>query len=136
MKINYLTIFAISFLTLLFVSTINAQTNNNSNIDRQKNEKQNGNKPLKIIKKTPPSGKVFSKCYKQDSRRTSLFIRLRVTFHLSGKITDVEIVKSSGCSYFDEAAVKVAKIIKFKPEVKNGESVMVTKQVEYTAGLV
>lgn len=136
MKRSLLMIFTILFLSLLFMFEINAQTTDNSNKDESKNEKQKGNEPLKIIKKTSPSGKVFSKCFKIDSRQTSLFMRLKVTFHASGKITDVEIVEPSGCDYFDEEAIKVARKIKFKPEIKDGESITVTKVIVYSSGLV
>lgn len=136
MKINLLTIFATLFLSLFFVFTISAQTGNISNKNEKEYEKQKGDEALKIIKKTSPSGKVFSKCFKEDSRRTSLFIRLKVTFHASGKVTEVEIVEPSGCDYFDEDAIKVAKKIKFKPEIKDGESVTVTKVIAYSSAIV
>ncbi len=136
MKANLLMVFAILFLSLLFVFTTNAQTGENLNKNEKRNEQQDGNSPLKIIKKTSPSGRVFSKCFKENPRQTSLFMRLKGTFHALGKITDVEIIEPSGCDYFDEEAIKVAKKIKFKPEIKDGESITVTKVIVYSSGIV
>ncbi len=135
MKRNLLMIFTILFLSLLFVLTTNSQTDDNSNKDEKKNGKHKQDRPLRITGKSPPSREVFSKCFEKDARQTFLLISLRVAFPASGKITDVEIVKSSGCNYFDKEAIRVAKKIKFKPEIKGGESVTVTKMIEYSSGI-
>ncbi|HEX8368358.1 MAG TPA: energy transducer TonB [Pyrinomonadaceae bacterium] len=124
-------LFSLLFFALLSVGAANAQTDNSANSTK---EQGTVNQPLKIIRKTPPSIDSFRQCFETqgDSR---LSIRVRVTFHSSGKVTDAEIVNTSGCEYFDKEAVRVAKKIKFEPEIKNGEAVTVTKSVEYKAGI-
>jgi TonB family protein len=57
--------------------------------------------------------------------------RLKVTFDKSGKVTNVDVARPSGCSAFDRNAVKAAKKIKFEPAIKNGEAITMVKQVEY-----
>jgi TonB family protein len=57
-------------------------------------------------------------------------VRLRVTFHQSGKVTDV--VSISGLSYgLTASAIAAAKRIRFEPEKKNGVPVTIVKLVEY-----
>lgn len=85
---------------------------------------QTGDKKLKIIKKP---GVKFSRQCRQSSGTT----RVRVTFDKSAKITNVEIVISSGCTSFDNNALDSARRITFEPQVKDGEPVTVTKLVEY-----
>ncbi len=130
MKKNLLAIFSVMLVFLLFVFAADAQTDNKSDKDEKKNEQQVKDKPLTITKKSPISRNVVEKCYKKTGN-IGFSIRLRATFHSSGEITNVEIIGTSGCEHFDDDAIKVAKKIKFKPAVKNGELVTVTKIVEY-----
>jgi TonB family protein len=108
--------FSIGFLCLLFVSLSSAQT---VNISRKK-----ADKPLKILNK--PVVK-FGRC-----DRSSGITKLRVTFDKTAKITDATIIQSSGCEDFDRNALKAARGIKFKPAIKDGEEITVTKPVEYS----
>src|SRR5687768_2662862 len=80
---------------------------------------------LKIIKKPHPKG--ARKC--SPSAGTAL---VRVTFHSSGTVSDVELRQSSGCYAFDQSALEVARRIEFEPEMKDGEAVTVVKMVEYS----
>jgi len=123
MKKNLLAILYLLFISLLFVGAANAQTDGNSNKDEKKTEKQEKDRPLKIIRK--PFAAI-GKCEQSSGR-----ITVRVTFDKSAKVTDVETVKSSSCSSFDKNAVNAAKGIKFNPAVKDGEPVTVKKLVEY-----
>ncbi len=123
MKKNLLTIFSVLFISLFFVFTANAQTDNNSNKDEKKTEKQEKDRPLKIIKRQYPR----SRNCEQSSGR----ITLRVTFDKSAKVTNVEIIKPSDCTGFDDNAIEAARGIKFNPAIKNGESVTVKKLVQY-----
>ena len=47
---------------------------------------------------------------------------VRVLLHKSGKVTDVQIIRSAGCG-FDEEVMKAAQQIKFKPARKDGVEV-------------
>lgn len=134
MKTNHSKIVLLLFFTFLFVFAANAQTGGNSNKTVESVEKQEKDQPLKIIRKTPPSIDSFRQCFKILGT-SRLSIRVRVVFHSSGKITGAEIAATSGCEYFDKESLRVAQKIKFRPEIKNGEAVTVTKSVEYTAGI-
>ncbi|HEX8248890.1 MAG TPA: energy transducer TonB [Pyrinomonadaceae bacterium] len=118
-------LFSFLFFAFVFAGTSNAQTNNQTDsTENQKTAGQLPDQPLKIEKK--PHSRTDGRC-----STASGTIRLRVTFDKSAKVTNVEIVSPSSCSYFDEQAVKAAKKIKFKPAIKNGEAVTVVKPVEY-----
>ncbi len=51
MKRNLLAILSLLFVSVLFVGAANAQTDNNSNKDEKKTEKQGKDRPLKIKRK-------------------------------------------------------------------------------------
>jgi len=55
---------------------------------------------------------------------------LRVVLHKSGIVSEVTLVKGSGCS-FDREAIGVARRIKFEPARKDGQPVSQYLQVEY-----
>ncbi len=60
--------------------------------------------------------------------------RLRVVLHSSGKVTEVKILKKSGCKGFDEKAVSAAKATRFKPARKGGVAVSQYAILEYNYG--
>ncbi len=64
-----------------------------------------------------------------------MLVRLRVTFHSSGEITDIQVIEDSGCEYFNNEAVRVAEKVKFNPAIKDGEPITVTKTMEYRVGM-
>ena len=119
-----LIILAILFFAAIFVGSVNAQSVNNSN-KIETVQKQDYDQNIQIIKKPQPR---FSRDCEQFSGRT----RILVTFDKSEKVTNVEIVSTSGCFGFDQNALRAAKSIKFKAAMKNGEPVTVKKQVEYS----
>jgi TonB family protein len=57
-------------------------------------------------------------------------VRLKITLHRSGDVTEVAIIKGMGCSY-DEATVEAARKFKFIPAVKDGKQVSEYKIFEY-----
>ena len=118
-KFNLSKIFASIFLAFLFVFAANAQT---------------ADRPLKVLKKEPPNVRVFAECFRSYGISYAE-IQVRVTFDKSGKITDVEVVKSSECREFDEESLRVARRIKFEPAIKDGEPITVTKIVVYQGGV-
>ena len=79
--------------------------------------------------------KVFEKpraAYTDEAKVNNVTgtVRLRVTFHKSGKVTDVFAI--SGLAYgLTESAIAAAKRIRFEPEKKNGVPVTIVKPVEY-----
>lgn len=90
----------------------------------QGNSAQTKDKKLKIIKKPIPL--TNGRCSENEGLTT-----VRATFDKSGKITVVEIVKPSACSYFDGQVLKKAREIKFEPQIENGEPVTVVKMIQY-----
>ena len=95
MKSHITSAFLVIFLTLFFIFTLNAQD-------------ANQDKPLKIKSKPRISTSVIGKCL-SGQRNASVQVRLMVTFHSSGEITDLQIVQPSGCEYLDKEALRVAK---------------------------
>lgn len=57
-------------------------------------------------------------------------VSLRVVLRKSGKVTDVTVVQSSGCSY-DQEAIKVVKKLRFDPAIKSSQRVSQYSDIEY-----
>jgi len=57
-------------------------------------------------------------------------VSLKVVLRKSGKVTDITVVKSSGCSY-DREAIKAVKKLKFDAAIKSGQSVSQLTHIEY-----
>lgn len=93
-------------------------------VKAQNNSPQTRDKKLKIIKKPAPF--TDGRCSEDEGTTT-----VRATFDKSGKVTAVEMVKQSACSYFNEQALKKAREIKFEPQIENGEPVTVVKMIQY-----
>jgi TonB family protein len=114
MKINLPKIAFLIFLTLFCVLTSMAQQSGNSdkgvNAGRGNESKRDDNK---------------------ECPETAI-VRLKVTFHKSGKVTKAKVISSGGCKLFDEQALNAAKNIKFEPAVKDGKKITKEKTVEYT----
>ena len=83
--------------------------------------------PLKI-KKKEPIGPVADRCRNIGG---GLSVILSVEFLGTGKIGKVSITKASGCGYFDDRALTVARKIQFTPQVKAGKPVTTTRRVDY-----
>jgi TonB family protein len=106
-------------------SISNEQTNDSSKSAQKKDD--NNSQPDRDIQiKAKPAAEVG------NCRLSSGVVILKVTFDKSAKIGNVEVAAPSGCKSFDRNAAWAAKGIKFKPAVKNGEAITVTKQVQYT----
>lgn len=116
MKKNLTTLISIIGLSMLFAVAAAAQTVTVS--------KKQADRPVTIIKKPVVR---LGKC-----PQASGVTVLRVTFDKSAKITVAAITKSSGCEEFDKNSIKAALGIKFKPAIKDGEEITVSKPVEYT----
>lgn len=57
-------------------------------------------------------------------------VSLRVVLRKSGKVTDITVVKSSGCSY-DREAIKAVKRLKFDAALKSGQPVSQLTNIQY-----
>jgi TonB family protein len=57
-------------------------------------------------------------------------VTLRVVLRKSGKVTDITVLKTSGCSY-DQEVIKVVKKLKFNPAIKGGQRVSQYSEIEY-----
>ena len=111
------------FCLLVLGLTCFAQSDNNSsnNSNKQENLKDHS---VKVISK--PKIKFPKTCPDK-----SVTVVLRLIFDRSSKITNIRIVKPSTCEDFDKMCVNVAGKIKFKPAVKNGETITVSKEVTF-----
>ena len=58
---------------------------------------------------------------KEDCPET-VHATLRIVLHKSGKVTEVIVTKSSGCSYDDEV-IKAVRQLRFTPALKDGKPV-------------
>jgi TonB family protein len=116
MKNDLTTLFSVICLILLLTAGAAAQTVTVA--------KKRADEPVKILKKPRVE---LGRC-----SESSGITKLRVTFDKSAKITEAVVVLSSGCEDFDKNALKAARGIKFKPAIKEGEAVTVTKPVEYS----
>jgi len=119
-------IFVILICGLMFVVKSNAQTKDSSDSFGNQTKKQTSDKPIKIIKK------MFSGLRSTSCTESSGVVSVRAIFDKSAKITNTEIVKSSGCDEFDRNALIIAKKIKFEPAIKDGEPVTVMKVIQYS----
>ena len=57
-------------------------------------------------------------------------VSLRVVLRKSGKVTDITVLKASGCSY-DQEAIKVVRMLRFDPAMKAGQPVSQVSEIEY-----
>lgn len=119
-----LIISAILFFAAVLDKPVNAQETNASDKQSAKTQEKNYDQNIVVINKPRPD---FARSCSPNGEAA----RVRVTFDKSEKVTEVEVVASSGCQEFDENSVAAAKKIEFKAATKNGEPVTVTKVVEY-----
>lgn len=111
---------------LMCVIESNAQTTISPGSSGNQTTQSMPDKPLKIIKK------MFSGLRSSGCAEPSGIVSVRATFDKSAKITETELVKSSGCDEFDRNALIIAKKIKFEPAIKNGEAITTTKIIQYS----
>lgn len=123
MKTKITKIFTILIFAFLSAGVSNGQTNESSEKQKEKNQQTEKEQPLKIKNRPKPKP--------GDCGQGEATVRQRVTFDKSAKVTNVEVVASSNCDFFDKEAVRAAKKIKFNPQMKNGEPITVTKILEY-----
>lgn len=62
-------------------------------------------------------------------------VSLQIVLRKSGKVTDVTVLKASGCSY-DREAIKAVKKLKFDPAMKSGQPVSQLSKIEYNTTAV
>lgn len=80
--------------------------------------------PGKILKKPQSTARG---CQRGTSGRA----RFKVTLDKSGVVTDVVLIKASGCDSFDQAAMRAAKKIEFEPAQVDGVAITQVKTFEY-----
>lgn len=130
MKQNYLRFILIMISLSVFTFAASAQTGKNSG----KGKKPLKDKPLKIKSRIQPNENILVECM-TIRIPSQIYVGVLVKFDSSGKVTDAEIVGSSGCPEFDEECLRVAKKIKFNPEIKSGVPVTVVKPITYIISL-
>ena len=63
--------------------------------------------------------------------RLRLLVMVRAVLRKSGKVTEVELVKGSGCSRYDTEALRVVQNLKFNPALKDNRLVSQYQRFEY-----
>ncbi len=66
----------------------------------------------KYVLKEKPEASSTSDCHSDTGT-----VRLRATLDKSGKVTNIKLIKGTGCG-FDDSAIKAAQKIKFTPAFK------------------
>ena len=97
---------------------------NKVSIDADPAESGQNDRPLKILHKPRAAYPTGGGCFQGK-------VVLRVTFLQTGKIGPISVISGLG-NGATEKALEAAKKIKFKPSIKNGKPVPVTKAFEYT----
>jgi TonB family protein len=82
--------------------------------------------PLKVKKMPKARPPEVGACKLKEGIAT-----IRVTFDKGGKVTDREVVTSSGCDPFDENARNAAKNISFTPQTEDGSPVTVIRNIQF-----
>ena len=122
------TILPLIFILLLSFSVFSQDTKpENTKTQNDKYSKQNKkDSPLKIISKPRPS-------YTERARtnNTQGKVLLMVEFKADGEIGEITIVQALPFG-LTENSIKSARKIKFEPEIENGKSITVKKQVPYS----
>jgi TonB family protein len=65
--------------------------------------------------------KISSEC--GTEKNSSGQVKIELVLHKSGKVTSAELAEKSGCRYFNDRSLEIAKKIKFKPAMKDGKTV-------------
>lgn len=60
-----------------------------------------------------------------------LRVAVRAVLRKSGKVTEAELVKGSGCSSYDTDAIRAVTNVKFSPALKDNRSVSQYQIFEY-----
>jgi len=63
--------------------------------------------------------------------RLKLLVIVRAVLRKSGKVTEVELVKGSGCSRYDTDAIRAVQNVKFNPALKDNRPVSQYQRFEY-----
>jgi len=121
----------IFLLTLGLVGSIKSQTNNSNSIPQQNiGEVYTGSEVDQKAKfKKSPKPSIWN-IHKICESRAGL-TKVKIILHKSGKITHVELLKSSGCEFFDKNVAEAVGKFKFKPAIKNGQPVSQFITLEY-----
>jgi TonB family protein len=118
-------VFSVAFLA---VCTIGGQKQANSHAF------QSDDDMIYAVDEVDVKAKIKNKLENLPDRKNDcpdpVHVSLRVVLRKSGKVTDVTIVKSSGCSY-DREAIKAVLKLKFNPAVKGGQPVSQYSGIEY-----
>jgi TonB family protein len=63
--------------------------------------------------------------------RLRLLVMVRAVLRKSGKVTEVELIKGSGCSRYDTDAIRAVQNVKFDPALKDNRPVSQYQRFEY-----
>ncbi|MGH9966756.1 MAG: energy transducer TonB [Pyrinomonadaceae bacterium] len=60
-----------------------------------------------------------------------LLVSVRAVLRKSGKVTETELLKGSGCSSYDTDAIRAVRNLKFNPALKDNRPVSQYQRFEY-----
>ena len=63
--------------------------------------------------------------------RTRLLVSVTAVLRKSGKVTEVEVVRESGCTSYDNDAIRVVRKLKFDPASKDNQPVSQYQRFEF-----
>ena len=63
--------------------------------------------------------------------RIKLLVGVSAVLRKSGKVTEAEVVRESGCSSYDNDAIRVVRKLKFNPALKDNQSVSQYQRFEF-----
>ena len=81
----------------------------------------------KVIRLTDDLPKPGADC----PGRTRFLVAVIAVLRKSGKVTDTELVKESGCSSYDQDAIRAVRNVKFNPALKANRPVSQYQRFEY-----
>jgi TonB family protein len=118
-------------LFFAFVLSANSQTTNSSQPQSTDSDKiyksTEVDRKVKITKKPHPYlGWRIQECKVPGEAM------VRLVYHKSGVVTNVELFRSSPCKIWDEEALNATKKIKFKPAIKDGHPVSTAGAFEFS----
>jgi TonB family protein len=123
----YFPLFALFIVLMLFGNSFGQDDNSTDSTapsDETVYKQSEVDQKAKIIKKPIPS--TDGMCGNNNG-----IVQFRVFLLKSGKIGDVESLKSSECERFNENSLDSARKIKFSPALKEGQPVSVSVMIEY-----
>jgi len=123
---------AFVFISLIFVcSTIGQTSQTTGQTSQTTTEKiyraNDVDEKAEITKR--PRARIMGEC--GTEKNSSGRVRVEVVLNKTGKVSDAKLLEVSDCRYFNNRVLEVAKKIKFKPAIKDGNPVSQYSSLAY-----